>query len=165
THTRSADIGSTGTDNNTRSRDNRIRSRGNRTRSKGNHTRRDLQKRNRDRAGIDLRARSDPRARNALLGVPRSCGHQNYARETHRNDHRRNGHHHQNGHRHRRNGRPQNGHRRRNGHTPTRPPPAETATATTEAPTMTAPETSPSSAMGEYGGGHNRQNTGQNQTG
>jgi cytochrome c553 len=39
------------------------------------------------------------------------------------------------------------------------------ATAATEASTMTAPETSPSSAMAECGGGHNRQNTGQNQTG
>src|SRR6266481_10191486 len=71
----STDIGSTGTDNNhTRSTDNH-------TRSRGNHTKRGLQKRNRDRAGNDLRARSDPRARNALLGVPQSYGHQNYAQQ------------------------------------------------------------------------------------
>src|ERR1700738_3343655 len=79
----STDIGSTGTDNNTRSTDNH-------THSRGNHTKRDLQKRNRDRAGNDLRAendlraRSDPRARNALLGVPQSYGHQKYAHHTRR---------------------------------------------------------------------------------
>src|SRR6202011_3469772 len=85
THIRGADIGSTGTDNNTRSTDSHTRSTDSHTRSRGNHTKRDLQKRNRDRAGNDLhaendlRARSDPRARNALLGVPQSYGHQKYA--------------------------------------------------------------------------------------
>ena len=41
----------------------------------------------------------------------------------------------------------------------------EMATATTEASTMTAPSSAMASAVGECGGGHNRQNTGQNQTG
>ncbi len=39
------------------------------------------------------------------------------------------------------------------------------ATATTEASTMTSPSSAMASAVGECGGGHNRQNTGQNQTG
>ena len=42
---------------------------------------------------------------------------------------------------------------------------AEMATATTEASTMTSPSSAMASAVGECGGGHNRQNTGQNQTG
>ena len=63
----STDIGSMGTGN--------TRSTGNHTRNRDNHTKRDLQKRNRDRAGNDLRVRSDLRARNVLLGVPQSYGH------------------------------------------------------------------------------------------